>query len=272
MATIKLYSNRYSFIYLDVTYSVSAGTFTLEKVVGYSTNSSYYGGSNYAKNNHYLTLPDGQVVNFATTASGGYGVNTSGWTWGLTGTLSFSVAEGKTGAIAIQDYASSADYVYEAIYTSTDTITIPSSLPFNPVPAVYYDKTAYTLNDTVTINWSAADGVTPDFYDVYLFRNNSYDDYHQYARVSNTTFNYTFPITLADKGYSVGDFVYALVRSWRGDAHQDSYAGNFVYVIEKPTNFIQISIKGGTFATVPAYISVNGGEFKKIKKEALKTV
>ena len=254
MATIRLYSDRYSFIYLDVTYSLTATTFTLEKVIGYSSNSSYYGGSNYAKSNHFLTLPDGQTVNFATTASGGYGVNSSGWTWGLTGTLSFSVAQGSTGKISIKNYANSADYVYEAVYTSNNDVTVPTAGVLNPVPEVRFTKKDYELDNVVTVEWDKADGVTPDKYIVHLFRNNVYDSSSQSQEVSNSTFKYTFPVALCNSGYEVDDFLVAVVSTYSGSSHKDTYSTTWPRVVN----------------ACPVYISINGGEFKKLDTGVIK--
>lgn len=136
----------------------------------------------------------------------------------------------------------------------TFTYEVPAQGVLNPVPEVRFTRKAYELDNVVTIEWDKADGVTPDAYDVYLFRNNTQSDSDQYARVSNTTFRYTFPIALCNNGYQEGDYVVALVRSWSGSTAKDRYNYTFPHVV----------------SACPVYISINGGEFKKLDTGVIK--
>jgi hypothetical protein len=138
--------------------------------------------------------------------------------------------------------------------TTTFSYEVPAQGVLNPVPEVRFTKKAYELDNVVTIRWDKADGIEPDRYSVYLFRNNVYDSYTQLADLSNTTFEYTFPIALCNSGYKEGDYVVALVRSWSGSTAADRYNYTFPHVV----------------SACPVYISINGGEFKKLDTGVIK--
>lgn len=144
---------------------------------------------------------------------------------------------------------------YNDVYESTETtISIAFSDIYND-PSLYNITggcIGYREKGSSEIIWSPA----------------NWDDY---AYAGTLYLSQTFTGLKPNTEYEFIGWAYSSTNNGAGTTYDDR--DDWIVVkTQSTTAFISISINGNSFVKAPTYISVNGGEFKKITKEAFKVM
>ena len=161
-------------------------------------------------------------------------------------------------------------------YTGVSSFKTSFTKPGNPgKPSITYDQTEPIPRAHLTIKWSAASAGSKAVagYRIKLYKNGSLID--TIVTTNNST-SYTFNKTLEDYGFIPNDIVKVSVEAYSNDWNNTKFysgseinSNNLTVVSDK---FIYTSTNGEDLEKHKAYISINGGEFKEIKKEKLKVI